>query len=367
VNPAFEKITGYKAAEMQGSNPRILQSFVTPDEEYASIWKTITGGQQWLGEYRNRKKDGEYYWESTSISPVRNTTGNISHFLAVKEDVTERKQREELDRQHLSELAHMARLSIMGEMATGIAHELNQPLSAISTYASVALRLMNSGITSGIDQSHSMTEALEGARDQAIRASEIIRHVRQFVSKRPLHKERIDMSDIVEQILKFARYDFRKHKVKINLHLAKNLPLVEADRIQIEQVLLNILRNSTEAMQDSDGGIREIKIVTGLSERAVIQTAISDTGPGMDEKILGRIFDPFMTTKEGSGMGVGLSICRSIIENHGGRLWAESRPGQGATFFFTLPAGAPSATHRSPKGEPTGHHSPKGEPTGGAK
>lgn len=354
VNPAFEKITGYKAAEMQGSNPRILQSFVTPDEEYASIWKTITGGQQWFGEYRNRKKDGEYYWESTSISPVRNATGNISHFLAVKEDVTERKQREELDRQHQAELAHMARLSIMGEMATGIAHELNQPLSAISTYASVALRLMNSGITSGIDQSHSMTEALEGARDQAIRASEIIRHVRQFVSKRPLHKERIDMSDVVGQILKLARHDFRKHKVKINLHLAKNLPPVEADRIQIEQVLLNILRNSTEAMQDSDGGAREIKIVTGLSERAVIQTAISDTGPGMDEKILGRIFDPFMTTKEGSGMGVGLSICRSIIENHGGRLWAESRPGQGATFFFTLPAGAPSETHRSPEGEPAG-------------
>ena len=499
VNPAFGKITGYKAAEIQGRNPRILQSFVTPDEEYASIWKAITSGKQWFGEYQNRKKNGEYYWESTSISPVRNSSGNISHFLAVKEDVTEHKrvdavhevrrclheqlvgdapldevltqmviaserllpntqcsisildaerkflhliaapslsedfrsafavieiglkesacfdaaktckpifvedvlshphwkanrglaesagirscwaepiisshhevlgiftmyhhapraptltdratlgdlaflagiaiehrQRVEQDRQHQAELAHMARLNIMGEMATGIAHELNQPLSAISTYAAVALRLMNSGAA----KSDSMIEALEGARDQAMRASEIIRHVRQFVSKRPLRKERIDMNDVVGQILKFAQHDLRKHKIKINLHLAKNLPPVEADRIQIEQVLLNILRNSMEAMQDSDGGKREIKIVTDLSERSVIQTAIFDTGPGMDEKILGRIFDPFVTTKEGSGMGVGLSICRSIIENHGGRLWAESRPGQGATFFFTLP------------------------------
>jgi PAS domain S-box-containing protein len=349
VNPAFSKITGFNATEIQGKNPRILQSFVTPDEEYESIWKSITGGMQWFGEYQNRKKNGEYYWESTSISPVRDSNGNISNFLAVKEDITGLKQREEQDRQHAAELAHMARLNIMGEMATGIAHELNQPLSAISTYASVALRLLRSGE----DQADNMVEALEGMRDQAIRASEIIRHVRQFVSKHPLRKARIDMNELIGQISKFAQHDIRKQKIKINLHLAKNIPLVEADRIQIEQVLLNILRNSMEAMQSSDKETREITIVTGLSERGLVQTAISDTGPGMDEKILGRIFEPFMTTKEESGMGVGLSICRSIIENHGGRLWAESQPGKGATFFFALPVGSPLGERYAPEGEPT--------------
>lgn len=500
VNPAFSKITGYNAMEMQGKNPRILQSFVTPEEEFALLWEGVNKGTPWFGEHQNRKKNGEYYWESASVSPVRNANGIITHFLAEKEDITERKrvetahetrrclheqlitgapleevlahmvkaseeffqgtqcsiftmdternclhlvaapslhesfrsafgvveigpeagpcldvattgkpafiedifshpywetrreladnscirscwaepivssrhdilgiftmyhreprvptatdretlsdlaflagvalehkQREEQDRQHESELARMARLSIMGEMATGIAHELNQPLSAISTYAGVALRMLNSGIK----QPASMAEALEGARDQAIRASEIIRHVRQFVSKRPLQKEPVDINELIRQVLKFTQYDLRKLKIKVSLHLAKNLPPAGADRIQIEQVLVNILRNGIEAMQEAASTTRKITITTERSQHDVVQTTISDSGPGMENTLLSRIFDPFMTTKEETGMGVGLSICRSIIENHGGRLWAESHPDQGATFFFTLPA-----------------------------
>ena len=238
--------------------------------------------------------------------------------------------------QHQAELAHMARLNMMGEMATGMAHELNQPLAAIATYADVALRLQ------GADnkQPELLEEALQGARQQAIRASEIIRHLRQLVRKQAPQKTEVDINALVAGVVGFIQFEARKHEIQVTLQLDETLSNVSIDSIQLEQVLLNLVRNSIEALQAVADKKREVSIHTSLNRDGWLQLEVADNGPGMDAEILSNLFKPFVTTKGAAGMGMGLSISHSIIEAHGGQLWAESKAGQGARFVLTLPLNA---------------------------
>lgn len=247
----------------------------------------------------------------------------------------ERQRNEEQARQHQAELTHMARLNIMGELATGIAHELNQPLSAIATYADVGLRM----VETGLKQPEKLREALQCAHDQAVRASEIISHLRQLVSKHAPQKTTVDLNELINQVIYFMKNDSRMQGVKFEQKLTINLPCILGDCIQIEQVLLNLLLNSAEVMQAASSLKRKVTVSTILNGDGYIQVAVADSGPGMSAETLERVFEPFVTTKGVKGMGMGLSICRSIIEAHGGRLWAESQLGHGATFLFTLPLG----------------------------
>jgi len=253
--------------------------------------------------------------------------------IAIERDLIE-----DQTHQRQAELAHMARLNMMGEMATGMAHELNQPLTAIATYADVALRLLDSDIK----QPGLLEEALQGARQQAVRASEIIRHLRQLVRKQAPQKVDVDINMLIRDVVEFVQFEVRKYDIQFTLKLDKALPKTSVDSIQIEQVLLNLVRNSIEALQLVTDIKREVTIHTGLNRDGWLQVEIADNGPGMNAEILDRLFKPFVTTKGASGMGMGLSICHSIIEAHGGRLWAESEPGQGARFFLTLPLNAQS-------------------------
>lgn len=236
-------------------------------------------------------------------------------------------------RQHQAELAHMARLNMLGEMATGMAHELNQPLAAIVTYTDVAQRM----VRGGIKDPDMLNEALQGARDQSLRASDIIRHLRQLVRKQPPQKSEIDLNLLARRVADFMQYEARKQGVRLSLSLDEALPRVEVDAIQIEQVLLNLIRNSIEAFQASTCAVQALNIGTCRNSDGWVEVVVADTGPGIDSHVVGKIFDPFVTTKGASGMGMGLPICRSIIEAHKGRLWVHSTPGEGAAFYLTLP------------------------------
>ena len=250
----------------------------------------------------------------------------------ISADITARVRAEEEARRHQAELTHVARLGTMGEMATGLAHELNQPLSAIVNYIQACLERIRAGVADYDD----LLEDMERAAAQAERAGEIIEHMRNFVRKRTSKRTTADVNDLMREAAALVRPEARQSGVEVRLELASSLPPVIAESIQIEQVIVNLIRNGLEAMADSEDGAQHLTISTSRSRNGLVECAVQDAGLGLSEETVERMFDPFFTTKAG-GMGMGLSISRSIIEGHGGRLWTEPNPGCGARFVFTLP------------------------------
>ncbi|WP_455220805.1 PAS domain S-box protein [Kaarinaea lacus] len=337
INRKGCEILGYTEQELLGKN-WFAMCLPQPEglELVYPLFEEIMSGNLETAEYYENyvlTRDGVRRLIAWHNNYLRNSEGNISGTLSAGEDITNRVQAEEQARQHQTELAHMARLNIMGEMATGIAHELNQPLSAIVTYSDVALRILKAGT----EPSEKLQEAIKGSRNQAQRAAEIIRHLRQLVSKQAPQSKVVSLNELVYEAAKFIRTDIKQHHTSIKLSLDEQIPLVKIDPIQIEQVILNLVRNSVEAMQQALTPDREITIHTELNKEKLVQVTVSDSGPGLDEKAQREIFKPFVTTKTDAGMGMGLSISRSIIEAHDGKLWVESAPGYGAKFCFTLP------------------------------
>ena len=246
-----------------------------------------------------------------------------------------RQQAEEQALQHQADLAHVDRLNIMGEMASGLAHELNQPLSAISTYCQAGLRI----IDTFEDKPEKLLHALEHASIQSQRAGEIIRRMRRFTGKGTVRRKPIDINQVIKNALGFVEAELNRKQIKLVLDLGENLPEAVADEIQIEQVILNLLHNAIEAMFSSSDNTRLLRVSSRRSAADTLQVSVSDSGPGLDAATLDRIFDTFFTTRK-NGMGLGLAISRSIVEAHGGKLWADSSASSGATFHFTLPSTA---------------------------
>jgi two-component system sensor kinase FixL len=226
----------------------------------------------------------------------------------------------------------------MGEMAAGIAHEVNQPLTAIATYAQACQRL----IASGEADQDEIKAALEQIGAQALRAGEVIRRLRSFVKNREVHRELIEANRLLDDVQTLAQTDARHHGVRIRLEPAIPAPQVQADAVQIQQVILNLVRNSIDAMQGISEGQREILLRTHLDNEGDVEFMVADRGSGVDTTTMEELFNPFFTTKPG-GTGLGLSISRSIVRAHGGKLWCSANPGGGARFFFTLPAVPASA------------------------
>ena len=242
-----------------------------------------------------------------------------------------RQQAEEQALQHQADLAHVDRLNIMGEMASGLAHELNQPLSAISTYCQAGLRI----IDSFEDKPEKLIHALEHASIQSQRAGEIIRRMRRFTSKGAVRRKPVNINQVIKNVLGFIESELSRKQIKLELDLAEDLPEAVADEIQVEQVILNLLHNAIEAMFSSSDNTRLLRVSSMRSTADSVQVTVKDSGPGMDAATLDRIFDTFFTTRK-NGMGLGLAISRSIVEAHGGKLWAESPAGSGAIFHFTV-------------------------------
>ena len=332
ANPRFTQVTGYTLEEISGKTPRILKSGEMPAKEYERLWKTITAGKEWRGEIHNRKKNGELYWALTSISPITNQNGEVTHFLGISEDITQRKRVEEDARRHCNELAHAGRVVVMGEMATSLAHELNQPLAVISGCAQVCLDKLRSGN----GKLPEMWDPIEQVAEQAQRASEIIRRTRRFLRKEEDERRPIDVNAAIHGIEDLLRVDAREQGAAIELDLTAGLPPVSADLVQLQQVILNLAHNGMEAMAGRGSNRRHLAIRTSAADGGVVEVAVHDTGPGIPAENQARIFDPFFTTKP-SGLGMGLAISRSIVEAHGGRLWATANEGAGAVFQFTLP------------------------------
>ncbi len=269
-------------------------------------------------------------WVVTSTSTFY--TGAEKHAVLVREDVTDRKKLEERDRRLRAELAHTSRLTTAGELASGLAHELNQPLTAISHNCDAIL----SSTSDESSASGFLKQALHDIYEQSQRAGSIIRSMRHLVRKDTTDMVPTDINTLVRETLRLTQPEAREKNVIVNLKLSDYLPTPNIDPVQIQQVLVNLERNSVEAMGNSDNSARILTITTACDGAGNIQISVQDTGPGIAPDVRSRLFTAFQTTKA-DGMGLGLSICRNIVEAHGGRLWSDDKVSPGTVFHFTLP------------------------------
>jgi len=235
--------------------------------------------------------------------------------------------------EHLQQLAHLSRVGAMGEMASLIAHEVNQPLAAILTYTQACLRLLRDHP----ELPGEVIDAMRSAASEAERAGEVIRHLRSFVRKGHAQRGEADLNEVVRDAVALADLEARRENVRLMFEPARALAPVCVDRVQIEQVVLNLVRNSIEAFRDTRHAPREVQVRTAQLPARRIEVSVHDSGPGVAPRMAEKVFEPFYSTKD-DGMGIGLAICRSIVENHGGRLWLDAGLGAGATFRFQLPA-----------------------------
>lgn len=267
-------------------------------------------------------------WSQTAMFDA---DGRMDAVLAVGRDVTERLRAQEQGRQHLQQLAHVGRVSAMGEMASAIAHEINQPLTAVRTYAQASRRLLARGA-----QPAELSDTLERVAAQAERAAEIIRRLRSFMAKEEVRAAPVAPNFIVSEVADLCRSEASQCSVQLQLDLAEGLPRVQVDCIQVEQIVLNLVRNGIEAMQQLPPPAARVLTVSTRRVHSDVVMSVRDTGPGIPPECVERVFDAFFTTKPG-GMGVGLAISRSIAQAHGGRLWLDDQPAGGAMFCLALP------------------------------
>jgi len=253
--------------------------------------------------------------------------------LTVLTDVTEQKRVATLQREHQAALHHTARLVNLAEAGTTLAHELNQPLSAIVGYNAACLRLLESG-----HATDELVSALEKCRVQAKRAGDILHRIRDLTRKRSVTLAPCDFNAMLRAVVNWVQDDLDRHGVRLDLTLAQPLPTVQADRILVEQVMLNLVNNAIDAMHGVPSARRRLGVETAVDAQGTVQVTIADRGAGIAPENESRLFTPFFTTKD-RGLGLGLSICRSVVEMHGGRLWHDARDGGGTAFHFTLPRG----------------------------
>jgi two-component system sensor kinase FixL len=302
-------------------------------EVQQSLGSFVETGEVRDAELQLRRTDGSKIDVSLNVTAVRDGKGNVLYSRSAWRDITERKLAEQRAREHRAQLAHVLRLSTMGEMVTGIAHEVNQPLTAIVAYTQACLHLMESG-KADLDR---LRDALQEVAAQGLRAGEIIRHLRDFTRRRDVTRTAVDFNKLVREAVRFVEAEAREEGICMRLELADELPRVVVDTIQVEQVVLNLLRNAMDAMEGSAAGQRALSVRTTETAAGTVELCVCDTGPGLSKEAAARIFDPFFTTKP-HGMGMGLSISRSIAEAHRGRLWAEVPRREGAMFHLSLPA-----------------------------
>jgi two-component system sensor histidine kinase DctS len=272
--------------------------------------------------------------------------GKVTEFIATSRDVTEQIESARMLRQREADFAHTERLTTMGQMASEMAHELNQPLYAIANFAEACLGRLRQ-LPSGGDPAE-LSKWIEQIAQQARRAGSVVRRIAQFVRKGELDQESLDLNQRVLDTSVLLEFATGKRGIHVDYDLTPDLPPIVADRLLIEQVLLNLVRNAAEAMQETEPHRRKLTIRT-FRETDSVGVAVSDSGRGIAPQHFDRLFEPYFTTKP-DGTGMGLAICRSTIEAHGGRIWAENNPGGGATFQFVLPAALPGM---APPAEPS--------------
>jgi two-component system sensor kinase FixL len=334
-SPAAERLFGYAAAEVQGRNVSMLMPNPYRDEhdEYLARYLT-TGERRIIGIGRvvvGQRADGSTFPMELAVGEV--TLRDRRLFTGFVRDITERQSTRERMQELQSELLRTSRLSAMGQMASALAHELNQPLTAVINYVQACRRMVSTKDAPAVERLH---EAMDKAVAQASRAGQIIQRMRQFIQKGETQRQLESINKVVEEASALALVGARESGILVRMELSADLPAVLVDRIQIQQVVLNLVRNSMEALAESER--RELTIKTVQANVGLVEVRVSDTGPGLADEVTKQLFQPFVTTKA-KGMGLGLSISRSIIDAHGGRMHASPNPGGGVIFSFALPGG----------------------------
>lgn len=333
VNRKLCDILGYSQEEFLSM--RFLDITHPDDMESGrtQLQRMLSGGNPTVTlEKRYIHKDGSTVWANVTISTARDPDGSPAYFIGVIEDISERKRTDAAMQALYAEMEQLTRFQIANQTAAAFAHELNQPLNAVASYAEAALRLLRGGNP----RPDRLLHAIESSSQQAQRAGRVVREFLAFMSQSEVPTEPVDLNRVVHTVL--ARVETDGFNVAtFRLELDPYLPPVRANRLQVEKVLINLVENSIEAMHSAGIGIHTITVTVRTStDEAMAQATVTDCGPGIDQHTIHRVFDPFFSTKP-KGLGMGLSISRAIIESYGGQLWVDSQPGVGASFHFTLP------------------------------
>jgi two-component system sensor kinase FixL len=342
---AAAALLGWTAAEAIGLNVRMLMSMADREAHDAYLEQfERTGVRRAFPNPRviaALRKDGSEFPAQLFVGEARTASHRL--FTCFVRDLTEQRFAEARLQQLQADLLHASRVSAMGEMASGLAHELNQPISAVANYLRGTRRMVERG---DLDRQR-LAVALDKAAEQALRAGEVIRGMRDFMDRGDAEMRAETLSTLVEEASALAMIGAKLRSVRLTTRLDPAADSILANRVQVQQVLLNLMRNALEAMARTDR--RELTISSAPVDDTFVAVRVSDTGPGLSEEMRNSLFQPFMSTKPTGGMGVGLSICRKIVTAHGGSIGIEANPGGGATFVFTLlrhvdaPAGAPEA------------------------
>ncbi len=337
VNPAFAEVSGYKREEALGKNPRILKSEKHDEEFYKKLWDTISNGQDWQGILTNKKKNGELYTETATISPVRDITGTITHFVAVKRDITHETELE-------TKLRQAQKMEAIGTLAGGIAHDFNNILGGILGFTDIALLKC--------DPESPIHEFLLNIRKGGKRAADLVQQILTFSRQSTAEKKPTEITAIIQESLPLLRASFPT-TININLSINIEKTWILADSTQLQQIIINLCTNAFHAMQERGGTLTiqldelegdECEKLMG-NKNETIKLSIADTGVGINPETLARIFDPFYTTKEpGVGTGMGLSVVHGLVQELDGKVLVDSAPKQGTIFTILLPTAKPETS-----------------------
>jgi PAS domain S-box-containing protein len=333
VNRHWQEYTGLSTERTVGSGWEAAVH-AADLKRHAEKWRvSLATGEPFENEVRYRRAaDEQYRWFLARAVPLRDQRGKILKWYGISTDIEDRKRAEEEREKMRADLAHVNRVSMLGELAASVSHELKQPISAAMTDAKTCLRWLKR-------EQPDVDEAIEATSrivNDGTRATEIIERLRSLYKKLPPQRELVEVNEIIREMVELLRAEANQYAISIRSDLVADLPKITADRVQLQQAFMNLMLNAIEAMKET-GGVLTVK--TQLGEDGQLLISVSDTGAGLPKEKPEEIFDAFFTTKP-QGSGMGLSISRSIVESHGGRLWAKANNGRGATFHFTLPTAA---------------------------
>ncbi len=338
VNSKFVETTGYSLEDVIGSNPGVLKSGKIPKKIYEELWKRLNNGKEWRGEFHNKKKNGDFYWELAFITPIKNELGKISHYLAIKEDITERKE-------HELQLIQSQKMESFGTLAGGISHDFNNILTVINGYSDLALMRLK--------KTDPLYKEISTIKKAGRRGEKLTRQIMAFSRKQIFHPLIININDVIKD-LESTLMSLIEEDFKITFKLNQDIPLIKADPSQIEQILINLLVNARDAinLKTQRAGEKLITVETGIqfidesfTKKNIgstlgphIYISVSDNGIGMTEDVLQNIFEPFFTTKvRGKGTGMGLATVYGIVKQNNSSIFIYSEPGEGSTFKIFWP------------------------------